>query len=117
MVEINEVILLHGNAVREAAAKFFFPLQTTRVIKLEAFEELSGATKALANALRGHELVPKSLLSEIYLSIQILKNEAPYFRDETATLESMANQLEMTFGLILINESHDDRTPGVPRIL
>jgi hypothetical protein len=117
MIDINEINSIHGNSIREAVTKFFVPPQTTRIINREAFNELSNATKALAKALKGHDLVPKGLLNEIYSSIQLLRNEAPYFQGEVATLEDMANELEMTLGLIMIGESCEDRIPGVPRII
>jgi len=117
MNSIEDITTIHGNAIREAVTKFLVPLQTTRIIKRDAFEELANAVKAFAKALKGHDLVPKSLLNEIYTSMQVLRNEAPHFRGETATLEDMANQLEMVLGLILIGESPDDRVPGVPRII
>ncbi len=117
MTDIDDINSTLGHRIREAVSKFLIPLQTTREIKRDAFEELSAAIKALAKALKGHDLVPKSLLNEVYGSMQVLRNEAPYFKGETAMLEDMANQLEMSLGLILIGESHEDRVPGVPRIV
>lgn len=109
MTDIDDINSTLGHRIREAVSKFLIPLQTTREIKRDAFEELSAAIKALAKALKGHDLVPKSLLNEVYGSMQV--------KGETAMLEDMANQLEMSLGLILIGESHEDRVPGVPRIV
>lgn len=117
MTDIDDIISATGPRIRDAVSNFLIPLQTTRVVKREAFEELAASVKALAKQLKGHDLVPKSLLNEIYGTMQALRNEAPYFKGEAATLEDMANQLEMTLGLILIGESHEDRVPGVPRII
>ena len=104
-------------ALREAISKSFIPLQTTRVIKREAFDKLNSIAKKLAKALKSHAFISKSLLYEIYGSIGILRNEAPYFKIEKDFLEEVANQLELTLGLILIDESHEDRIPGKPRII
>ena len=117
MNHIDDITTIHGNAIREAVTKFLVPLQTTRIIRRDAFEELSNAVRALARALKGHDLVPKSLLNEIYTTMQVLRNEAPHFRGETAALEDMANQLEVILGLVLVGESPDDRVPGVPRTI
>src|SRR6266498_6068789 len=102
MINICEISSTHGRAIREAVTRFIVPLQTTRMINRQAFNELSDAVKALANALKEHDLIPKALLNEIYGSMQVLRNEAAYFGGEAATLKDMANQLEMTFALILI---------------
>jgi hypothetical protein len=117
MTDINEIISATGSHIRESVSNFLIPLQTTRVVKREAFEELSISVKTLAKQLKGHSLVPKFLLNEIYKTMQILRNEAPYFKEESEVLTDMANQLEMTLGLILIGESYEDRVPGIPRII
>jgi len=114
---IDNVISTTGPLIRDAVSNFLIPLHTTRVVKREAFEELAVAVKTLAKQLKGHDLVPKSLLNEVYGTMQALRNEVPYFKGETAALEDMANQLEMSLGLILIGESHEDRVPGSPRII
>ncbi len=115
--EIHELISPIENIIREAVTNLLVPLQTTRVIKHEAFMQLDEASKQLAKVLKTEEFVPKSVLNELYVSAQVLRNEAPYFRSETATLLSMANQLEMTLALILRGESHEDRIPNVPRVI
>jgi hypothetical protein len=117
MTNINEILGVTGPRIEEAFSNFFIPLQTVRVVNRDAFEELDRSVKLLAKQLNGHVMVPKSLLNAIYASMQILRNEAPYFKGDTAMLEAMANQMETTLALILLGESHDDRTPGVPRIL
>lgn len=117
MTGMDNIISTTGPRIRDAVSDLLVPLQTARVLKREAFEELAAAIKILARQLKGHEVVPKSLLNEIYRAMQVLRNEAPYFKGEAAILENMANQLEMTFGLILIGESDEDRIPGVPRVI
>ncbi|GAA5121239.1 hypothetical protein JIN84_00445 [Luteolibacter yonseiensis] len=117
MKNVDDIISITGPRIRDAVSNFLIPLQTTRVVGREAFGELHSCVKELAKQLKGHDLVPKSLLNEIYGTMQTLRNEAPYFKGETSTLEDMANQLEMSLGLILIGESHEDRASGVPRII
>ena len=102
------------SALRDAISKSFVPLQTTRTINREAFDELNTTANKLAKALKGHVFISKSLLNELYESIQILRNEAVYFKDEKAFLEEIADQLELTFGLILIDQCHEDRIPAGP---
>ena len=114
---MNSEIERLDDALREAISKSLVPLQTTRLIKREAFEELNSIAQQLAKALKGHAFISKSLLNEIYGSIGILRNEAAYFKGEGDFLEGVANQLELTFGLILIDECHEDRIPGRPRII
>lgn len=117
MTDINEIITTVGPRLREAVSNFLVPLLTTRVVKKDAFEELAASAEMLAKLLKGHDLVPKSLLREIYGSIGSLRNEAPYFKEQSATLVDMSNKLEWTYYLILIGECNEDRVPGVPRII
>ena len=117
MNDINDIISTFGPRLDEAANRLFYPLQTTRLLKREAFEDLEKLVRQLSKELKDHDLVPKSLLNKIYSSIQVLRNESPYIKGETTTLESMASQLEMSLALILIGETREDRVPGVPRVL
>lgn len=102
--------------IRAAASKLLIPLQTTRAVEPEAFAELAALTKTFAGALRDRDMVSKSLLNEIYTTIRVLRNEAPH-HTEPSVLVGMADQLEMTFSLILLGETPADRTPGIPRII
>jgi hypothetical protein len=116
MTEIADIVST-GDRLREAVSNFLFPLQNTRVLDRDAFEVLFLEVKKLTKELKGHDLVPKFLLHEIYGTMQVLRNEAPYHKRDSDALEDMANQLEMMLGLIFVGESHEDRVPGVPRIL
>jgi len=117
MTDMDYIIAVTGHRIRDAVSNLLIPLQTVRVLKRDAFEELDASVRLLAKELKDHELVPKSLLNEVYGTMQVLRNEAPYFKGDKVIIEEMANQLEMTLGLILIGESHEDRAPGVPRII
>jgi len=54
-------------------------------------------------------MISKSLLNELYA--------APFTKDQQAALVKMAEQLELTFDLILRGECLGDRVPGVPRVI
>ena len=103
--------------LKEAITDFLVPLQTTRVIKQDAFERLHSSAKEICRQLKGNQLVPKSLLNEIYVTALVIKTEQSHFEDRAALLEEMSHQLEMCFILILKDESPEDRQPGVPRII
>ncbi|XZG71320.1 hypothetical protein ACTSKR_05510 [Chitinibacteraceae bacterium HSL-7] len=92
-------------------------LQIAREVDVVAFELIEAQARELARELKGNEQLPRLLLQEWYLTIQTLRNEAPYFSEREKQLTEMANQLEFTFALILRGESHDDRVSGVPRII
>ena len=103
--------------LREAITSFLVPLQTTRILNRNAFLTLNKAVEALAQALKGTDYVSKAVLNEMYVTIQVMRAEAPYFKEETASIQEMADKLEYCFALILRNESPSDRVPGVPRIM
>jgi hypothetical protein len=96
---------------------FLLKVQTTRVLDVEAFEQLNADSRKLAQELKDRPLVPKSVLNEMRVAIKILRAEAAYMREEQGVMLEMASKLEMTFDLILLGEDHFDRSPGVPRII
>ena len=113
MNNIEEV----SRVLRDRISELLVPLQTRKVIDGAAFEGVAECTRQLARQLKGSELVPKTVLNEIRVTIGVLRAEAPYAGDKTPDLISMANRLEMVFDLILRGETSDDRVPGVPRII
>jgi hypothetical protein len=96
---------------------FLLDIQTIRKVDRVAFQKIDRDAEGLARALKGQALVPKALLNDFRIAIKILHAEAPYIPGEQSELIRMANKLEMTFDLILIGESPEDRIPGVPRII
>jgi hypothetical protein len=104
------------NELREAISSFLVPLQTTRVLNKDAFIKLLKIVEALAQTLKGIDSVSKSVLNELYVTIQVLRAEAPYVKGETSAIQEMAGKLEYYFALILRNETPSERIPGVPRV-
>jgi len=96
---------------------FLLNVQTVRVVDAAAFEKVDREAAELARTLKGQSLVPKSLLNELRSAIKVLRAEAPYMGGGRNDLVRMADKLEMTFDLILIGETPEDRVPGVPRIV
>lgn len=106
-----------GKDLREAISQFIVPLQTSRVVAREAFDKLNQSARLLASTLKDIDSVSKSLLNELYVTFKVIRTEAQFIKEESANLEKMADQIEMTFDLILRGESCDDRKPGVARIV
>jgi hypothetical protein len=102
---------------KEDLGHFLLAIQTVRVVDVAAFQRVDVAAAELARLLKGQSLVPKSLLKDLRMAIKALRAEAPYVESSSGRLVEMADRLEMTFDLILIGESHEDRIPGVPRIV
>lgn len=96
---------------------FLLSIQTVKKIDADAFQRIDQLTRQLAKLLKPQSLVPKNLLHEIRSTTKILRAEAPYINKGNNPLNAMADKLEMTFDLILLGESHEDRVPGVPRII
>ena len=104
-------------AIQGWLGQFLAAIQTVRKVGATAFERIDRAAEALARLLKGHSLVPKALLNELRVAAKILRSEAPCVEGGRNSLVAMADKLEMTLDLILKGECHDDRVPGVPRIL
>jgi hypothetical protein len=102
---------------REVAFEAIAPMQIMKGVSRPKFEMLHDAAASLATALKDKEEISKSLLNELYSTIQVLRNEAPHQKADREYLESLANRLEYCFGLILLGEDHSDRIPGKPRII
>lgn len=93
------------------------PLQTGKGIDQAAFESLEQCARNLARKLKGSELLPRSVLKELKVTIGVLRAEAQHAGNEAPSLLRMSDRLEMLFDLILRGESPDDRAPGVPRVI
>lgn len=102
--------------LRSSGAELVMALQSTKEIKQQAFERLDRASRELSLLLKGSEQLPRQIVNDLYITAKILENEAPYSQDSTL-VQQMAYALYMTFDLILLGESHEDRKPGVPRVL
>lgn len=66
-----------GESLRSNITRSLLPLQTVKTIDQAAFAALNQSVIALTSALKGHAQVPKALLSEIYVTIRILRAESP----------------------------------------
>ena len=111
----NKSLLI--NELRSKLPEFLIPMQTTKVVEHEVFEEIYLIVQDLMRSLSGEDLVSKSLLDNLYLAIGMIRAEAPYHGENQGDLEDKADKLEYYFSLILKNEVPEDRVPGVPRII
>ncbi|BEV71187.1 hypothetical protein THUN1379_06690 [Paludibacterium sp. THUN1379] len=103
--------------IQERVSEFLTPLCARKVIDKVAFENLENCVRCFARKIKGSELVPRSVLNEIKVTIGVLRAEAHCLGAEASITIDMANRLEMILDLILRGESPDDRIPGVPRII
>jgi hypothetical protein len=116
MAEMSEITPIFER-YQEELGRFLLQIQTVRALDASAFERLESDGQELARLLKNQLSVPKSVLREMRAAMKILRAEAPYMPSEQRAMNDMADRLEMTFDLILLDEDHSDRTPGVPRIL
>jgi hypothetical protein len=86
-------------------------------VKTDEFARLEKSGAELVALLKGRDVVSKALLNEFFVCTQILKNEAPFCGKDRALIEGVAQKIEYCFGLILNDESPQQRVPGVPRII
>ena len=94
-------------------------VQGGKEIRRSAFERTEQLSKQLTALIKGHELLPRDILLQLDKAANVLQNEASYMPTTADKQEAlrMANAIQVTFDLILRGECHDDRRPGVPRII
>lgn len=98
-------------------SEFIQKIQLGRKLDVEAFERIYENSQKLTQELKYSPMVPKAVLNELRIATKVLRSEAVYMgKEEEASLD-MAKKLEMMFDLILLGESHNDRIPGIPRII
>ncbi|WP_338768683.1 hypothetical protein [Massilia sp. METH4] len=113
---MNDLELVQEN-FQEKIGNLLLSVQTTKTVDSQAFQEVDNKAKLLARLLKDRKLISKSLLNELHTAAKILRAEAPYMKEHSAALVKLAEQLELTFDLILRGECHGDRVPGVPRVI
>lgn len=112
---MNEINSLEKQ-LHERITNLIVPIQTEGVIDDTAYISLLSIVNDLSSVLLNKELIPKSVLNEIFVTIKILRNESLSLK-KSPLLEEMANKLEYLFELILKGETSEQRVPGVPRII
>lgn len=79
-------------------------IQTTKNIDDKVFDSLCFELESSLTLMSGHSNIPRELLKEIYLTQEIIRNEAPYFGEEQEKMIAMAVKIERYFRLILIDK-------------
>lgn len=94
-------------------------VQDGKEIRRSAFERTEQLSKQLTALLKGQELLPRYILLELSQAANVLQNEASYMPTTGDKQEAlrMANAIQLTLDLILRGENHDDRHPGISRII
>lgn len=94
-------------------------VQDGKEIRTMSFDQTEQLSRQLTTLLKGHEMLPRYILLRLSQATTILQNKAPYMQSAAEQQEAvrMANAIQMTSSLILRGECHDDRRPGVPRII
>jgi hypothetical protein len=94
-------------------------VQDGKEIRTAPFERTEELSRQLTALLKGHELLPRYILLRLSQAATILQNEAPYMPTISEQQEAlrMSNAIQLTSSLILKGECHDDRRPGIPRIM
>jgi hypothetical protein len=103
--------------LREAVTQFLVPLKTMQPVDVGAFDRIHGLVVELMHSYKGSDRVSKSLLHELFAVPRSISAELEHRSAERDTLEQMAQMLEYCFGLLLLDETPEDRKPGVPRIV
>jgi hypothetical protein len=94
-------------------------VQDGKEIRKSAFERTEQLSKQLTALLKGQELLPRYILLQLSQAATILQNEASYMLTTADKQEAlrMASAIKLTLDSILRGECHEDRRPGIPRII
>ena len=113
MNQLDELI----EQLRVSVGRFLMDLQSSKYVDYAEYRNIESATRQLAELLKPEPLVPKAVLHQLNIFIKTVRAEAPYIGEKEADVQIMADNVRMTFDLILLGESHDDRRHGIMRII
>lgn len=104
--------------MRSAVSQALIPMQTDGTVSRDSLNALVDVTEELVRALKGQRFVDREVLREIYFAERVLRAEAKNLPDnELRDVTASADRMQLLFGLLLLDESPDDRRPGVPRVV
>ncbi len=103
--------------IRAGITRLIVPIQRGERVDDEAYCALLDYCRELSSILRGHELVPRGILYEIFSALIILRNESYAPTDNASRLTEMSGGIECAFHDLLLDQSPEVRQPGVPRIV
>lgn len=112
------MMLEKSNAFEILTAKgadFIYPLKMGGVIDERVFSELLLISEELTRLYKDDDLIPKKLLSELYLISIGIECENYHFKKEI--LSTMSESIMRCFNMLIAGESADDEEIKVPRIL
>lgn len=110
-------LILDLERLKGWTGRLLLSIQAERQIDLLAVREVIFCAKELARALKGCELIPRSILGELHRTIRVLRAELPYQKKGVDDASQVADEIELVFDLILRGECFEDRVLGVPRII
>ncbi|MFJ5430953.1 hypothetical protein ACIPUP_17555 [Pectobacterium actinidiae] len=101
--------------LKETGSRFIYPLKMGGEINEDLFNGLLSVAEELTRVFKSDELVPKKILSELYLlSVGI---DCENYHHKNDLLDSMSKKIMHCFNLIIAGESVDDIKPKGPRII
>ena len=114
--EQDHALLQLTDELKRHLADVMSGVQEAKEVRATAYEQVELLSKKLTAMLKGQELLPRRTLLALDTAANTLENEAS-FAKEPARVTAMASAIRMTLGLILLGEAHEDRKPGIPRIV
>ncbi|MCI4645066.1 MAG: hypothetical protein MRY64_09805 [Hyphomonadaceae bacterium] len=92
-------------------------LDVAQDIDVHAIERFESASREFTKQVKGELFIPKLVLWMMRSAMKTLRAEAQYAPNKQKAMLEIADDLEMTFDLVLLGEDHSDRIPGVPRVI
>ncbi|WP_323637289.1 hypothetical protein [Pectobacterium polaris] len=101
--------------LKEVGSDFIYPLKMGGEINEESFNNILLVAEEITRVFKSDELVPKKILSELYLlSVGI---DCENYHHKNNLLDSMSKKIMNCFNLVIAGESVDDLKPNGPRIM
>ena len=94
---------------------FLYPFKMGGEFNIVKYKKLILTLNDITRIYKSEELIPKKLLSEIYLTAEGISNESLYIKN--FDLGSMAKEIMEKYYMLLSGESVDDPKPEVGIII
>lgn len=103
------------DSLKENVSKFLYPIKMGGNVDINAYKQLLLTLDEITRVFKHEDLIPKRLLSEICLTAEGVSSESHNIKDYD--LNSMAEEIESKFNLLLSGKTPEDVKPVIGRIV
>ena len=103
------------DSLKENVSKFLYPIKMGGNVDINAYKQLLLTLDEITRVFKHEDLIPKRLLSEICLTAEGVSSESHNIKNYD--LNSMAEEIESKFNLLLSGKTPEDVKPVIGRIV